>query len=102
MSLGQRKTPGAHTEGIPRSHHSHHDDATSSIADNREFFAQQLHGIYVVVAEIKPANGQQRYRRRFYANLPSAQRHVDRARMNGKEAHLFIGQITIIEGGDPR
>ena len=102
MTFQHRKTPGDQTRGIPNSHHSHHDGDTSSIAERREFFAQQLHGIYVVVAEIKPANGQQRYRRRFYANLPSAQRHVDRARMNGKEAHLFIGQITIIEGGDPR
>jgi len=101
MSLGQRKTPGAHTEGIPRSHHSHHDDATSSIADNREFFAQQLHGIYVVVAEIKPANGQQRYRRRFYASLESAQRAVDRSVERGREAHLLIGRVHII-GGDPR
>lgn len=101
MTFEQRKTPGAQTGGIPNSHHSHHEEATSSIAERREFFAQQLHGIYVVVAEIKPANGQQRYRRRFYASLESAQRAVDRAVMNGREAHLLIGRISIV-AGDPR
>lgn len=98
MTFEQRKTPGDQTRGIPNSHHSHHDGATSSIADSREFFAHQLHGIYVVVAEIKPANGEQRFRRRFYASLESAQRHVDRSRMNGREAHLFIGQLHIVDG----
>ena len=101
MSLGQRKTPGDQTRGIPENHHSRHEGATSSIAERREFFAQQLHGIYVVVAEIKPANGQQRYRRRFYASLESAQRAVDRSVERGREAHLLIGRISIV-AGDPR
>lgn len=101
MSFQHKKTPGPTTEGIHNSHHSHLDEAVSSIADNREFFAQQLQGIYVVVAEIKPANGQQRYRRRFYASLESAQRAVDRSVERGREAHLLIGRVHII-GGDPR
>ncbi|WP_150119514.1 hypothetical protein [Enteractinococcus helveticum] len=62
-------------------------------------FAEQLEGIYLVIAEIKTTADEQRFRRRFYANLPSAQLAVDRARMNGREAHLFIGQISIV-GGD--
>lgn len=98
MTFEQRKTPSGQTGGIPKNHQSHLDEAVSSIADNREFFAQTLHGIYVVVAEIKPANGEQRFRRRFYASLESAQRHVDRSREAGREAHLFIGQLLI--GGD--
>jgi hypothetical protein len=98
MVTEQRKTPSGQTGGIPKTHHSHHDEATSSIADRAEFFAQTLHGIYIVVAEIKPANGEQRFRRRFYASLESAQRHVDRSRMNGREAHLYIGQLHIVDG----
>lgn len=101
MTFEQKKTPGGQTRGIPETHHSHLDEAVSSIADRREFFAQTLEGIYIVVAEIKPANGQQRYRRRFYASLESAQRAVDRAVMNGREAHLLIGRISIV-AGDPR
>jgi hypothetical protein len=99
MTLEQKKIPGDQAGGIPEDHHSHHDSVTSSIADNHDFFAQTLHGIYVVVAEIKPANGEQRFRRRFYASLESAQRHVDRSREAGREAHLFIGQLHIV-GGD--
>ena len=101
MTFEQKKTPGAQTEGIPRSHHSHRDGDTLSIAERREFFAQTLEGIYIVVAEIKPANGTQRFRRRFYASLDSAQRAVDRSVERGREAHLLIGRVHII-GGDPR
>jgi len=102
VTFEQRKTPGDQTRGIPNSHHSHHDGDTSSIADSvdrGDVFGQMLNGIYVVVAEIKPLDGEQRFRRRFYAGLTAAQRAVDRAHMQGREAYLYIGQITIV-GGD--
>ena len=99
MTFEQRKTPSGPTGGIPENHHSHRRGVTSSIADNREFFAQTLNGGYIVVAEIQCESGK-RFRRRFYANLPSAQRAVDLAVQSGREAHLLIGQITIVEGGD--
>lgn len=101
MSFEQRKTPGDQSRGIPQTHHSHDESVTSSIAhcaDQSDVFRQQLQGIYIVVAEIKPANDERRFRRRFYASLESAQRHVDRSRMNGREAHLFIGQLHIVDG----
>ena len=97
MTLEQRKTPGDQTRGIPNSHHSHHDEATSSIADRREIFALQNNGIYIVIAEIRCESGK-RFRRRFYANLPSAQRAVDLATQSGREAHLLIGQVHIVDG----
>lgn len=102
MTLEQRKTPGEATRGIPENHHSNHHDDTSSIADSIDhaaYFGQLLEGIYIVVAEIRSAHGDRRFRRRFYANLPSAQKAIDRSRMNGKEAYLFIGHVTIV-GGD--
>lgn len=104
MTLEQRKTPGRGTGGISKNHHSHHDGAASSIAhdsDHGEVFAQMLNGIYIVIAEIKSPGPEPRYRCRFYVQLASAQLAVDRARMNGKDAYLFIGQVTIV-GGDPR
>lgn len=97
MTIGKRNTPGDQTRGIPETHHSHLDEATSSIADRREIFALQNNGIYIVVAEIQCESGK-RFRRRFYANLPSAQKAVDRATMNGREAYLFIGQVSIVDG----
>lgn len=100
MTLEQRKTPGDQTRGIPETHHSHLDEATSSIADRREIFALQNHGIYIVIAEIRCESGK-RFRRRFYANLPSAQRAVDLAIQSGREAHLLIGQVQIVDG-EPR
>ena len=62
---------------------------------------QQLHGIYVAVAEIKSPGPEKRFRRYYFANLPSAQRRVDKARQEGRDACLYLGQIHII-GGDPR
>lgn len=100
MTFGHENTPSGKTRGIPEEHNRVSRFTDSSIADNREFFAQSLNGIYIVVAEIQCESGK-RYRRRFYANLPSAQRAVDRAVMNGREAHLLIGQVSIVDG-DPR
>lgn len=102
MTFEQKKTPGGQTGGIPENHHHSHDESTtSSIADRvdqSEVFAQMLNGIYIVVAQIKSPGPEPRFRRRFYAGLAAAQRHVDRARFNGREAHLFIGQLHIVDG----
>src|SRR5699024_3394133 len=59
---------------------------------------QQLHGIYVAVAEIKSPGPEKRFRRYYFANLPSAQRRVDKAREDGRDAHLYLGQIHIVDG----
>lgn len=97
MTFEQRKTPGGQTGGIPETHHSQQRDNNSSIADRGEFFSLQNHGIYIVIAEIRCESGK-RFRRRFYANLPSAQHAVDLATQSGREAHLLIGQVTIVDG----
>lgn len=106
MSSEQRKTrsPMAKTAG----NHSHREvsqadrSPASSLpesSDSLQLIGQQLNGIYIVVAQIQSPGPEKRYRRRFYANLPSAQRAVDRAVMAGRDAQLFIGQIIIVGGG---
>jgi|GEM_PF-4885737 len=70
-------------------------------ADSLDAFTigQQLQGLYVAVAEIKSPGPEKRFRRYYFANLPSAQRRVDKAREAGREAYLYLGQIHIV-GGD--
>ena len=62
------------------------------------FFAQSLQGLYVAVAEIKSPGPEKRFRRYYFANLPSAQRRVDKARQEGRDAYLYLGQIHIVAG----
>lgn len=100
MAPGMKKPP-ASTPGVLQEKATSTMYSASSLAQDRarsQSFAEQLDGIYVVIAEIKTAAGEQRFRRRFYAQLASAQLAVDRARMNGREAYLFIGQIAIVDG----
>lgn len=102
MSFGQKKTPGGQTEGIPDNHHSHQKGIASSIPHpgiNREVFEHELNGLYVVVAQIKSPTDDPRFRRTVYMTLKTAQRAVDRAVMNNREAHLFVARL-VIEGGD--
>lgn len=82
-------------EGTSHSSADHAQNPHHSI--DPDFFAQGLQGIHIVVAEIKSDDGR-RFRRRFYASLDSAQKAVDRSRMNGREAYLYLGQITIVDG----
>lgn len=99
MIFAQKKTRAGQNAGIPEKFIA--GDDTSSLpdsVDNAAVFGQMLNGIYIVVAEIQCETGK-RFRRRFYANLPSAQRAVDRAVMNGREAYLYLGKVSII-GGD--
>lgn len=97
MSFAHKKTPEGQTGGIPQDH-SYEGD-TAIIADSAQFFAQMLEGIYVAVAEIRSPGADKRFRRYYFANLPSAQRRVDKAREDGREAYLYLGQIHIV-GGD--
>lgn len=106
MSSEQKKTrsPMAKTAGSisHRERLQKRKPSASSLAENEADFqaiGYQLNGIYIVVAEIQSPGPERRYRRRFYANLPSAQRAVDRARQDGRRAQLLIGQVTIVSGG---
>jgi len=106
MTHQHRKTPatgqrgGSSREVTHRfsSSRSHTTSLTHPGIDQQAVF-DQLNGAYIVVAEIKSPAGEHRTRRRFYASLESAQRAVDRARDTGRDARLFLGQITIIGGG---
>lgn len=102
MSRGQEKTPGENSPGVRKENQkvtTPNDSSIPSQGKGREVFEAELSGCYVVVAQIKSPGPEPRYRRRFYANLPSAQRAVDRAVMQGKDAHLILARLTVV-GGD--
>ena len=50
-------------------------------------------GVYVAVVEVRGEHVPPRYRRRVFFNLPSAQRAMDRAVMDGLEAHVVLCQL---------
>lgn len=56
-----------------------------------------LNGVHVVMVAYKVA-GEIRYRRRFYLNLPAAQRAVDRAVMRGQAASLTLCKLAPATG----
>jgi len=56
-------------------------------------------GVYVAVVQIKGDHAPARYRRRAYWNLPSAQRAVDRAHMDGLDASVVLCQLIPVSGG---
>lgn len=60
-----------------------------------------LAGVHVAVVQIK-GSGQSgapiRYRRRVMFNLPSAQRAIDRATMDGLDASIVLCQLTPVNG----
>lgn len=102
MSFEQEKTPAEISTGAKKENKKANQPNDSTIPRrgiDREVVEAKLNGCYVVVAQIKSAGPEVRYRRRFYANLPSAQRAVDRAVMQGKDAHLILARLTVI-GGD--
>lgn len=104
MTLEQRNTPGGQTGGIHDTQNVPPGNSTPSIPDAAKKYAdpdvmkQQLHGCYVVIAEIKSPDEDPRYRRRFYASLDSAQKAVDRAVANGRDTHLVLAQLHIVDG----
>ncbi|MDI3331751.1 MAG: hypothetical protein QJR09_13600 [Micrococcus sp.] len=50
-------------------------------------------GLYIVVVHVKSPGPAPRYRRYPFLSLASAQRKVDRARMDGRDAHLLTYQL---------
>lgn len=51
-------------------------------------------GVYVVVVQVRGDHVPPRYRRRTYWNLPSAQRAVDLAHMEGLDASVVLCQLV--------
>lgn len=104
MNRGQSKTPAEISTGAAQKENNNYgaNPSASTISCrsiSREVFEAELNGCYIVIAQIKSPGPKPRYRRRFYANLPSAQQAVDRAIMQGKDAHLILARLTVV-GGD--
>lgn len=57
-------------------------------------------GIYVAVVQIRGDHAPKRFRKRVYFNLPSAQRAIDRATMDGLEASIILCQLTPVSGAN--
>lgn len=57
-------------------------------------------GLYVAVVQIRGEHTPKRFRKRVYFNLPSAQRAIDRATMDGLEASIILCQLTPISGAN--
>lgn len=56
-------------------------------------------GVYVAVIQVKHDGPTPRYRRRVVMSLATAQRAVDRAHMDGKDAHIVLCKLVPM-GGD--
>ena len=50
-------------------------------------------GVYVAVVQVRGDHVPPRYRRRVFFNLPSAQRAIDRATMDGLDASMVLCQL---------
>ncbi|MGP5608643.1 hypothetical protein [Arthrobacter rhombi] len=76
---------------------------TSSIADKSTSAVDHhalITGVYVAVVQVRGDHVPPRYRRRVMFNLPSAQRAVDRATMDGLDASVVLCQLAPVGGGD--
>lgn len=69
---------------------------------NRFDDAGLVTGVYVAVVQIRGDHVPPRYRRRTYWNLPSAQRAVDKAVMEGLDASVILAQLVPVIGGGHR
>ncbi|WGH81752.1 hypothetical protein QDX25_00785 [Auritidibacter ignavus] len=76
----------------------------SSLTDNqfRARYERELDGVYIVVAQIKSRSPEPRYRRHFYASLTNAQKRVENARREGKQADLFLARLEKVVAGPTR
>lgn len=71
-----------------------------SLADTSHGFdpAAYIHGVHVIVVQVRGDHVPPRYRRRVMFNLPSAQRAVDRATQDGLDAHIVLCQLMPVVG----
>lgn len=73
-------------------------DSLPDAVESRPDRAALVAGVYVAVVEVRGEHIPPRYRRRTYWNLPSAQRAIDRARMDGLEASMVLCQLVPVGG----
>jgi hypothetical protein len=84
------------------------EDTLHSIADlpqipqrsiDPEVFEQELHGCYIAVVQVNSRSPEPRYRRQLYMSLKPAQRRIDKAREDGRDAFLILAQLHVIPNG---
>ncbi len=66
---------------------------TTPILPDSDTLQAVNNGLYIVVVHIKSNESVPRYRRYPFLSLASAQRKVDRARMDGRDAYLLTYQL---------
>lgn len=91
MSEQKKMTPAGN-----QGHSENHSGNTPRVSAHAGLVA----GIYVAVVQVRGEHVPKRFRKRVYFNLPSAQRAIDRATMEGLEASVILCQLTPMEGGD--
>lgn len=95
MTTQKKMAPAANQD------HSTNSISDSSIADAPSGIdaTAYVSGVYVAVVQIRGDHVPPRYRRRVVFNLPSAQRAVDRAHMEGLDASVVLCQLLPVGGG---
>lgn len=66
---------------------------SGSSLPERDVLEAVNHGLYIVVVHIKSDGPTPRYRRHPYFGLAAAQRRVDRARQDGRDAYLLAYEL---------
>lgn len=62
-------------------------------------FEMELHGCYVAVVQVNSDSPEPRYRRQLYMSLKPAQRRIDKAREEGRDAFLILAQLHVVPNG---
>lgn len=92
MNQAKKNPPATAHQGIQ-------DTATALITPSLSGTAHDIDpiglvaGVWVAVVEVRGDHVPPRYRRRTYWNLPAAQRAIDKAHMDGLEAHVILCQL---------
>lgn len=100
MSFAHENAPASTGRGISKQR-AEIKASTPSITHSSEradIFGHELNGIHIAVVSIKSPGPDKRFRRYYFADLRSAQRRVDKSRQAGREAYLYLGQISIVDG----
>lgn len=79
-------------ELAPEADRKSFDGDTHSLPE-RDVLEAVNHGLYIVVVHIKSDGPTPRYRRHPYFGLAAAQRRVDRARQDGRDAYLLAYEL---------
>lgn len=95
MTKARKSRPGANRAAVNLDSGTTVPNPTDIYPDHTGLVA----GVWVAVVQVRGTHLEPRYRRRVYWNLPSAQRSLDRAAMEGLDASIVLCQL-IPAGGD--